>query len=299
MRGARLTLWPLVGSALLLALACHTPLHAQEGAAAPVTLSVGAGDTATALALKVRPPSATLEQTLVALWRANPRAFGQGNLNQLLEGATLKVPSAQEILRIPAAQAHEQVIEQVEHFRAYARQHGKTGGASSAPAADPAPWARALAEAQALKEALERQNRDTQARLEQLEKNIQTLQNLQPAAAASSEAAPPAPSASTEMAASAPSPAASLPAPEAAMGASAAPQTSADTPPAVLSVPLEALWGGVVLVVALVWLLSRRRSPTPPTSATASTEIPPQMARISLELDAPSSSDTARQDPRP
>lgn len=286
---------------LLLVLACGQSVLAQNPAATPTTLTVGAGDTATALAQKLRPEGATLEQTLVALWRANPRAFGNGNLNQLLQGATLQVPSEREILRLSAAQAHAMVVEQVENFQAFARQQNPTRPAASAPAAGPdaAQWARALAEAQALKDALERQSRDTQTRLAQLEKNIQTLQSMQampsasaaaPAASAASEASSE-PLAAAAAEASAPEPQASSPASEAASAAASAP-----TPASALPLPL--LWTGALLALMLLLaLVIRRRSQT--TAPAVRPEIPPQMASIDLNLDSPPAGPAVQPDKRP
>ncbi len=305
--------------ALLLVLACGQGVFAQDRAAAPATLTVGAGDTATALAQQLRPAGATLEQTLVALWRANPRAFGNGNLNQLLQGATLQVPSEREILRLSAAQAHALVVEQVENFQAFARQQNpnRPAAAASATGLDAAQWARALAEAQALKDALERQSRDTQTRLAQLEKNIQVLQSMQapqaaqagqagqavqaapaasgpmPAASAAAEAASeavPAP----EAQASAPEPEASRPASDAAALAASA----ASEPLPALPQPL--LWTGALLALMLVLALGvRRRSRTAAAAGPGALEIPPQMARIDLNLDSPPSGPAGKQDTRP
>lgn len=306
--------------ALLLVLACGQGVFAQDRATAPATLTVGAGDTATALAQQLRPAGATLEQTLVALWRANPRAFGNGNLNQLLQGATLQVPSEREILRLSAAQAHALVVEQVENFQAFARQQNPNRPAAAASASasatglDAAQWARALAEAQALKDALERQSRDTQTRLAQLEKNIQVLQSMQaaqagqtgqavqaapaasgpmPAASAASEAASdavPAP----EAQASAPEPEASRPASDAAALAASA----ASEPLPALPQPL--LWTGALLALMLVLALGvRRRSRTAAAAGPGALEIPPQMARIDLNLDSPPSGPAGKQDTRP
>jgi pilus assembly protein FimV len=311
--------------ALLLVLACGQGVFAQDRAAAPATLTVGAGDTATALAQQLRPAGATLEQTLVALWRANPRAFGNGNLNQLLQGATLQVPSEREILRLSAAQAHALVVEQVENFQAFARQQNpnRPAAAASATGLDAAQWARALAEAQALKDALERQSRDTQTRLAQLEKNIQVLQSMQAAQAAQAgqaaqtgqagqavQAAPaasgpmPAASAAAEAAseavpapeaqASAPEPEASRPASDAAALAASA----ASEPLPALPQPL--LWTGALLALMLVLALGvRRRSRTAAAAGQGALEIPPQMARIDLNLDSPPSGPAGKQDTRP
>lgn len=280
--GLSLALSLTLGLALSLGMVTAAP--AQGAADKAGTLTVGSGDTATALAQKLRPEAATLEQTLVALWRANPRAFANGNLNLLLQGATLQLPSEAEILRLPAPQARALVLEQVENFQAFARQQGASASAASAPtssvkpgAPDAAAWARALAEAQALKDALERQSRETQARLAQLEKNIQTLQGLQASsgptaatAAAAAAAAPAQPAASSEptlQAAPGAAAMASASDPVASTDASSAPPAASASPapasgPAHLDRP-TLLWGAAAAVLALMllwtWLHQRGR----------------------------------------
>lgn len=328
------------GLALALSLMAlqSAPAWAQATPGAAATLTVGAGDTATALAQKLRPESATLEQTLVALWRANPRAFANGNLNLLLQGASLQVPSEAEILRTPAPQARALVLEQVDNFQAFARQQGASAAmAATAPAGtkpatpDAAAWARALAEAQALKDALERQSRDTQARLAQLEKNIQALQALKtPApsalAAPATPTATPAATTSAGTPISAPQPAASETAatphtpatsePEAASAVSAAAEASAPVqalPASTASTELPGMAGldrptllwsaaGAVLVLMLLWTLLHQRRQAhaqggADAAAAARIEIPPQMASIDLNLGGPLS--PQREDPRP
>ena len=332
--GARLLGLALSGLLVLgggLASALPSATLAQGTGDKPGTLTVGSGDTATALALKLRPEGATLEQTLVALWRANPRAFANGNLNLLLQGAPLQLPSEADILRLPAAQARALVLEQVENFQAFARQQGasaaaapnsgvKPGTTAPNPAPDPAAWARALAEAQALKDALERQNRDTQARLAQLEKNIQTLQGLQASSASTGPAALPAlPVASSDAPPLAAASASDTPAsagPDAAStppAASAGRATDTVNEPGGLGRP-TLLWGAAALVLGLMllwtWLHQRGRdraqaqalarprgtdhkpAPQPAHSAATSagvrTDIPPLLASIDLNLGEPS-----------
>ena len=324
--------------ALLLVLSLAALWPAPACAQAPATLTVGAGDTATALAQKLRPEAATLEQTLVALWRANPRAFANGNLNLLLQGALLQVPSEAEILRTPAPQARALVLEQVENFQAFARQQGASAAtATTSPAGtkpatpDAAAWARALAEAQALKDALERQSRDTQARLAQLEKNIQALQALKAspgalagAPASSATASQSAASntqpqaAASEVLAVSPTAAASeadvtlanLAASAASAAETSAHSSAASTPIALTRLAnLERptlLWSaaGAVLVLMLLWtLLHQRRQARAhaltKAAAPARIEIPPQMASIDLNLGGPHTGPAAQQDTRP
>lgn len=302
--------WTACTGALLLGAALALPLWAQE---APRTLRVGPGDSATAIAQQIQPAQATLEQTLLALWRANPQAFVNGNLNLLREGATLRVPTLAEVQQTPPDEARAAMVAQVAHVTAFARQlalaqEGKwptpnpaatpkppvPASTQGTPAAalppsgpDAATLARALHEAQALQKALEKQNQDVQAQLQQLGQSIAALQRLSaPPAAAASEAATPEATATAE--------AASRPA-EAASSAPQAPGVPASPPVALPTQPPEPLWwaGGLLLGLAVValWVRWRRRSAKPAPAS----EIPPAMARIDLSLQtAPTP-----QEPRP
>lgn len=301
--------WPWL--AVLLCGALALPLGAQEG---PRTLRVGAGDSATAIAQQIKPAEATLEQTLLALWRANPQAFVNGNLNLLREGASLRVPSRAEMLQTPPDEARAAMVAQVAHVTAFARQlalaqEGKLPPASvaapakqpaqppSSPAtapptaASPAPsappdaatLARALQEAQALQKALEKQNQDVQAQLQQLSQSIAALQRMSaPVATPEPAALAPVASASAESATAVASGPAGL-----ASTAAAAPHETAPTPVALPAQPPEPLWwaAGLLLGLAVValWVRWRRRSAAPAPVA----DIPPAMARIDLNLDAP------------
>jgi pilus assembly protein FimV len=71
------------------------------------TLSVKRGDTLTQIALKVQPTlvGATFEQTLTALFRANPQAFVGGNINRLKVDDKFTIPSKAMVTSIPQAEA--------------------------------------------------------------------------------------------------------------------------------------------------------------------------------------------------
>lgn len=280
-------------SALLLALACGQGVLAQDAAPTPTTLTVGVGDTAAVLAQKLRPEGATLEQTLVALWRANPRAFANGNLNQLLQGASIQVPSERDILSLSAAQAHAMVAEQVDNIQAFVRQQKRSASdtVAASTGVDATQWARALAEAQALKGALERQNQNNQLRLAQLEKNIAALQAMQAASSASPTTSKAADAASeTVTGASTPQAEASAP-PEPARQTAA----TAASSPADFSQPL--LWTGAALALLLLGLAIRQRSRSSASAATVHIQIPPQMASIDLNLDSPPPGAAGKQEP--
>jgi pilus assembly protein FimV len=87
-------------------------------------LIVGRGDTLWGVASRVRPDSRlTMNQTMLAIFEANPEAFG-GNINILRAGASLRIPSADDVFRISRGDA----------FAEAQRQHAEwTGGTLPTP----------------------------------------------------------------------------------------------------------------------------------------------------------------------
>jgi pilus assembly protein FimV len=76
------------------------------------------GETLWGIASAMRPDSRlSMNQTMLAIFEANPQAF-QGNINILSAGATLQIPSADDIYRIDRRDALSEVI----------RQHSAWGG---------------------------------------------------------------------------------------------------------------------------------------------------------------------------
>jgi len=74
----------------------ETPYDTAAGGDYTVTRS----ETLWGIAARVRPDSRlTMNQTMLAIFEANPAAFG-GNINFLKAGASLRIPSADEIIRI-------------------------------------------------------------------------------------------------------------------------------------------------------------------------------------------------------
>ncbi len=62
------------------------------------------------IALEVKPASSvTIEQTMLAILGANPEAFAKDNVNHLMAGYVLKIPTLQEIGAIPARKAYETI----------------------------------------------------------------------------------------------------------------------------------------------------------------------------------------------
>lgn len=87
-----------------------------------------AGDTMSKVGGQFRPDSASLAQTMVAIQRANPKAFANSNINLLKRGQVLRIPSESEIREVSAQEAVASVREQGEAWR----------GAAAATAAKPA-----------------------------------------------------------------------------------------------------------------------------------------------------------------
>ncbi len=111
--------------------------QAQVGSGARSTRGAGAvavrsGDTLYGIAQSNAVAGATLYQMLVALWRANPNAFIQNNMNLVKAGVTLVVPDAATVRAIDPAEARRIFIQQQE---AYARYRASLAGAAARGAA--------------------------------------------------------------------------------------------------------------------------------------------------------------------
>ena len=90
------------------------------------TYRVGNGDTLTKVARSLRADSrADIDQTMMAVYRANPDAFG-GNINILRRGAVLRVPGADEIAALNQSEAMNEVHRQMNEWRGAGG--GESGG---------------------------------------------------------------------------------------------------------------------------------------------------------------------------
>jgi len=105
--------------------AAATPATAPAPSAAPAptgpapgTVDVQRGDTLTAIAERVKPADITVEQAIVAIYDANPRAFF-GTVHQMYAGRTLEIPDRAAMESVNAAQARRQIRVQAAEFRAY------------------------------------------------------------------------------------------------------------------------------------------------------------------------------------
>ncbi|WP_018231060.1 FimV/HubP family polar landmark protein [Thioalkalivibrio thiocyanodenitrificans] len=113
----------------------------------PGSYTVQSGDTLWNVARNLRPDAdVSMEQMMLALLRANPEAFADGNINNLLSGFVLRVPDRAEIDRLDRAEASREVARQNSLWQEYrARVAEETRPQVPAP---PAPAEPAVADAQ-------------------------------------------------------------------------------------------------------------------------------------------------------
>ncbi|MFA9460793.1 FimV/HubP family polar landmark protein [Thiohalorhabdus methylotrophus] len=85
------------------------------------------GDTLATIVQRVRrDPSVPEESAVVAVWKENPEAFIDNNMNLLRRGAVLEMPEEQRIRRIPVAEAQKTILEQRREWTARGRPQVKT-----------------------------------------------------------------------------------------------------------------------------------------------------------------------------
>lgn len=97
------------------------------------------GETLTEIALKVRPQGVTLNQMMIAIYRANPRVF-INNINLMKAGYVLRIPSAEDVQQqVAVAEANSEVRTQIAAWRSNrATTATPETAAGSAPAEKPA-----------------------------------------------------------------------------------------------------------------------------------------------------------------
>ncbi|QTD47372.1 fimbrial protein FimV [Ottowia testudinis] len=181
-------------------------------------VTVQRGDTAYGLASTHAADGVSLDQMLLAMLRANPKAFIGGNVNRMRAGAVLNMPTAEQAAATPRQTARRAVVAQSRDFNAYrhgvASRSGSTRVASAtrstaggvqpqvqeARPAAPSPDKLTLSRAGApsgteSKVAQSRQAQEQSDRVAELNKNIKELSRLQ-AASGAAAARPAAPAAS-------------------------------------------------------------------------------------------------------
>jgi pilus assembly protein FimV len=259
-------------------------------------VQVHSGDTLSKIATRTQREGVSLDQMLVALFRTNPSAFSGENMNRLKAGVVLSVPSAETAQAVNGAEARKTIVAQSADFGAYrqrlasstlpaqtepsARQStGKVQGAAedrktaTAPTPDKltlskggAPGAAATSEDKLSKE---RERQAADARVAELNKNLNDLKKIQ-------GATPGAP-------APAPAPAPAVPPPVAGAKPAATPPpvvvAAAPPPPVVVPVPAPITTPAVPTpapaVVPPATMAASTATPATPASVPAVVGVPP------------------------
>jgi len=140
-------------------------------AVTPVTVSTDRSSTLYSIGMAARPnQGVTVQQTMLAIQRLNPRSFGGGNINRLYAGEILRLPTAEQISALSAAEALEAVRRQ--------NQEAAGNVVEEAPAsvnlsAEPAvPSGGQLSVVVTNTSALERENLALDARIQELEDQL-------------------------------------------------------------------------------------------------------------------------------
>lgn len=86
---------------------------------------IGKGETLSAIAERILNDDITMNQMMIALFQANPRAFG-GNINLLHEGAILRIPDELELQRLTPDVATAEVMRHAGAWRSRYQQHARS-----------------------------------------------------------------------------------------------------------------------------------------------------------------------------
>ena len=242
------------------------PAPAPVAPTAASDYAVKPGDTLSRIANKTQVDGISLDQMLVGLYRANPDAFVDNNMNRLKAGVVLKVPGSDKLGELSAAEARQVIQAQSADFNSY-RQRLATGAplihqdesdksakgrvqaevADKKPAAAAAPDKLTLSKPSAaasaeVKVSKDTEKKDSAARVAELTRNVEELKKLStqtkpgttaPAAAPAPAPAPtpaPAPAPAVALPAVMPTPA-SMPSPAASVAAPAPEAASAASAP--------------------------------------------------------------------
>jgi pilus assembly protein FimV len=102
----------------------------------PASYRVRPGDTLSGIARRLGVEQVSLDQMLVALYRANSGAFIGHNMNLLRAGSVLQVPDAASAAAVSATVARRQVIAQSRDFGAYRRRLAQVAAQGAPHAAE-------------------------------------------------------------------------------------------------------------------------------------------------------------------
>lgn len=260
-------------------------------------LTVNPGDTASNLLAGHLPANISLDQMLLALVRANPHAFIEGNVNLIRAGSVLRMPTFAEATQISRTEARQTVMAHNRDFAAYARrvaespllvgsaQSREMSGNVTTQTEDTAPSSAkqdklTLSKAQVgdnhaeARLAAQREAQDAADQLSELNKNMRDLQAL------AKEGKPDTPAQTV---------------------ITTSPTTASDDTPWITQLGQnKSIWawviGALLALVALVFWSRKQDTKANevfapsyddvPDTATSPVSIPPQMAEIDLELNS-------------
>jgi pilus assembly protein FimV len=195
------------------------PAAAKPAASGADSYRVKPGDNLSRIAANTQRPGVSLDQMLVGLYRSNPQAFTENNMNRLKAGVVLAVPPAESLQALAPAEARQVIQAQSADFGAYrqrlagavpaAKTEGTARQASGKveaavedrkQAAAPAPDKLTLSKGPATGKAptsedkisKESEKKDASTRVAELSKNVDELKKLSGATAASKSASVPA-----------------------------------------------------------------------------------------------------------
>ncbi|HET7922193.1 MAG TPA: FimV/HubP family polar landmark protein [Gammaproteobacteria bacterium] len=95
------------------------------------------GETLSAIANKLRPSGVTLNQMMIAIYRANPEVF-MHNINRMKAGYVMRVPSLSDIQAITVSEANSEVRSQIQEWREHRGLASQPSGTETAETATPA-----------------------------------------------------------------------------------------------------------------------------------------------------------------
>lgn len=115
--------------------AVPTPAPAAVPAPAPAAAKeygpVKRGETLSKIAASVKPEGVSLEQMLVAIFRNNPDAFVNNNMNLVKAGAMLRIPEKEQTSALERREAAKEIRVQTADWNRYRRRLADTAGKAS------------------------------------------------------------------------------------------------------------------------------------------------------------------------
>lgn len=93
------------------------PAPTSVQVSATTSRTVVSGDTLGKIAAQTKPKGVSFDQMLVSLFRSNPDAFIDGNMNRLKAGKILSIPDAETASQISAGEARKEILAQAADFR--------------------------------------------------------------------------------------------------------------------------------------------------------------------------------------